>query len=53
MNDLAMKTLKVPPKNPPRHHEHLQQSNKIKISMQKSVAFIYTNNEQTKKEFRK
>jgi hypothetical protein len=45
--------LNDPPKKhqkTPRHHKQLQQSGRIQINLQNSVAFLYTNNEQTKKE---
>jgi hypothetical protein len=37
----------------PRHHKELQHSSKKQINLQKSVAFLYTNNEQIKTEYRK
>jgi DNA-binding LytR/AlgR family response regulator len=38
---------------PPRHHAQLQQVAGYKINLHKLVAFLYTNNEQTEKEYRK
>jgi hypothetical protein len=35
----------------PRHHKYLQQSSRINYEI--SIAFPYTNNEQTEKEYRK
>jgi hypothetical protein len=45
---LYLKDTKTPPK-PLRSHKHIQQSSRIQ-NIQKSVAFLYTNNEQTRKE---
>jgi hypothetical protein len=42
---LYLKTLKTPPKKPLRYDKHFQQSSRI----QKSVAFLYTDNEQGRK----
>jgi hypothetical protein len=39
---------KTHPKTP-RHHEQLQQSSRTQIQLQKSAAFLYTNNEQIEK----
>jgi hypothetical protein len=41
---------KLYPKTP-RYHQHLQQVAGYKISLQKSLAFVYTNNKQTEKEY--
>jgi hypothetical protein len=46
-NDLIPKKLN---QNTLRYHKHVQQITGYKIIIQKSVAFPYTNNEQTKKE---
>jgi hypothetical protein len=35
----------------PRHHKQQQQEAGHKINLQKSLAFLYTNNEQTEKEY--
>jgi hypothetical protein len=38
----------------PRHHKQLQQSSRIQNQYtKKSIAYLYANNEQTEKEFRK
>jgi hypothetical protein len=37
----------------PRHHKQLQQLAGYKFNLQKSVAFLYTNNEQIEEEYRK
>jgi hypothetical protein len=50
---LYLKDQKNYPKTP-RHHKHHQQCSRIsKINLQKSVAFLYTSNEQTEKEYMK
>jgi hypothetical protein len=36
-----------------RHHKELQQCNRIKINLQNSAAFLYTNNQHIDKEYRK
>jgi hypothetical protein len=43
---------KLHPKTP-RHHKQLQQCSRIQNEHRKSVAFLYTNNEQTEIEHRK
>jgi hypothetical protein len=35
----------------PRHHKQLQQCGRYKINLQKSLAFLYTNNELIEKEY--
>jgi hypothetical protein len=45
--------LKDPEQKTPRHHKHLQQSSRTQNQLQKSVAFVYNNNEQIEKEYRK
>jgi hypothetical protein len=35
-----------------RHHKHLQENSRIQINLQKSVAFLYTNNEQIEKKYK-
>jgi hypothetical protein len=49
---LYLKDPKNLPKTP-RHHKQLQQCSRYKINLQKSIAFLYSNNEQIKKEYRK
>jgi hypothetical protein len=49
-NDMiyTLKTQKTP-----RHHKQLQQSSRIQNQLKKTVAFLYTNNEQIEKAYRK
>jgi hypothetical protein len=37
----------------PRHHKQLQQCGRIQNQLTESLAFLYTNNEQTEKEYMK
>jgi hypothetical protein len=53
-DDLIPKRHKKLHQKMPRHYKQLQQSSRIKkINLQKSLAFLYSNNEKTKKKYRK
>jgi hypothetical protein len=47
---LYLKDPKPYPKTP-RHHKQLQQVTGYKINLPKTLVFLYTNNEQTEKEY--